>query len=112
MDEAAKNALRALPSVDELLSRFAPLLAPHPRPLAVAAVRRAVERARERLLSGDLRGLEERDLHEALGALSRPNLRRVLNATGVVLHTNLGRAPLAARAIERLAQVAGYCNLE
>jgi L-seryl-tRNA(Ser) seleniumtransferase len=112
MDDATNARLRALPSVDELLSRFASVLAPHPRPLAVAALRRAVESARARVLSGDPRGFEDRDVHDALSTLSRPNLRRVLNATGVVLHTNLGRAPLAPRAVERLAQAAGYCNLE
>jgi L-seryl-tRNA(Ser) seleniumtransferase len=113
MDEAAKNArLRALPSVDELLSRFASLLSSHPRPLVVAAARRAVELARSRLMSGDSRGFEDRDVQDALTELSRPNLRRVLNATGVVLHTNLGRAPLSDRAIARLRDAAGYCNLE
>lgn len=49
----------------------------------------------------------------ALADLSRGSLRRVINATGVVLHTNLGRAPIAAPALERLVDVArGYCNLE
>src|SRR5882757_4305962 len=115
MEDSAKNArLRALPSIDELLSRpsLAPVLAAHPRARAVAALRRAVDAARARLNGGEDRGFDDADVERALGELSRPNLRRVLNATGVVLHTNLGRAPLAQRAIERLTQVAGYCNLE
>ncbi len=116
MDDATRQArLRALPSIDELLSRpsLAGLLAPHPRPLAVQALRAAVARARARVLRGEDAPFADEDVAAALGALARPNLRRVLNATGVVLHTNLGRAPLAERAAERLAEIArGYCNLE
>lgn len=116
MNDAEKNALlRTLPSIDELLSRpsIRSILADHPRPLAVAALRRAVGQVRARLLAGESRPWSDDDLKEALKRLTAPNLRRVLNATGVVLHTNLGRAPLATRAIERIAQVAqGYCNLE
>ncbi|MCA9243621.1 MAG: L-seryl-tRNA(Sec) selenium transferase, partial [Phycisphaerales bacterium] len=53
------------------------------------------------------------DVRETLYARARPHLRRVINATGVVLHTNLGRAPLAAEAIDAIADIAaGYCNLE
>jgi len=116
MDDAARQArLRALPSIDELLARpsLSPLLSALPRPLAVQALRDAVASARARVLAGEGRDFEETDVQAALSRLTRPNLRRVLNATGVVLHTNLGRAPLAQRAVERLAQVAGgYCNLE
>ena len=81
-------------------------------PLAVAAARDVLERAREEIRAGaeptDLRGR----LDEALAATRRPVLRRVLNATGVLVHTNLGRAPLAAAALERIAAVSGYSNLE
>jgi L-seryl-tRNA(Ser) seleniumtransferase len=112
----AKNALlRALPSIDELLTRpsLAPLLAVHPRPRGVAALRRAVGEVRERLLRGEARPLEDADVAAALDALTRPNLRKVLNATGVVLHTNLGRAPLSDKAADRVREVAaGYSNLE
>ena len=52
-------------------------------------------------------------LREELAAARRPALRRVLNATGVIVHTNLGRAPLAAAALERAVEAArGYSNLE
>ena len=116
MDDPRRNErLRALPSIDELLARssLAPLLSSHPRPLAVAALRRAVDAARARVLSGSEVGFEDADVQRALVELTTPNLGPVLNATGVVLHTNLGRAPLAARAVERIARVArGYCNLE
>lgn len=116
IDEAATRArLRALPSIDELLKRpsLAPVLASHPRPKTVAALRKAVSEARERVLRGEHRPFEDADVHAALQALSQPRLRRVINATGVVLHTNLGRAPLAAAAADRVHAVAvGYSNLE
>jgi L-seryl-tRNA(Ser) seleniumtransferase len=116
MDEATRmERLRALPSIDELLARPAvsSLLANQPRPLVVRVLREAVAQARARLLGGEDRSFSEADVSEALARLTRPRLRPVLNATGVVLHTNLGRAPLAERAVERLAAVArGYCNLE
>ena len=104
-------SLRDLPSVDVLLRDER--LAAEPRPLVLAAARAALERAREELRAGQDPGdLVERTLAEVAGA-RRPALRRVLNATGIVVHTNLGRAPLSAAALERVAAVgAGYSNLE
>ncbi|MFN2471895.1 MAG: L-seryl-tRNA(Sec) selenium transferase [Gaiellaceae bacterium] len=103
--------LRDLPSVDELLrdERLAAL----PRPVALEAVRSALASAREEIRLGHDPGeLAARVLAEA-DALERPRLRRVLNATGVLLHTNLGRAPLAAPALARVTELgAGYSNLE
>jgi L-seryl-tRNA(Ser) seleniumtransferase len=103
--------LRDLPSVDVLLRDER--LAAEARPLALAAVRATLDRAREELRAGlDPGDLVARALAE-LAALRRPALRRVLNATGVIVHTNLGRAPLAPAALERVAAVgAGYSNLE
>ena len=116
MEDATRNTLlRTLPSIDELLSRpsLAPLISSQPRPLVVGALRVAVETARARLLAGDTVGFDEADVHRALQTLKQHNLRSVINATGVVLHTNLGRAPLSAAAVGRIAEVAaGYCNLE
>jgi len=116
MEEARKNAaLRSLPSIDSLLTEpsLAPLLGAHPRMRKVAALRIAVDRVRARLLRGEERGFEEADVVDALKQLSTPGLRPVLNATGVVLHTNLGRAPLAAEAADRVRQIAvSYSNLE
>ncbi|WP_438616787.1 L-seryl-tRNA(Sec) selenium transferase, partial [Myxococcus llanfairpwllgwyngyllgogerychwyrndrobwllllantysiliogogogochensis] len=107
--------MRALPSIEQLLRRpsLEPLLAGVPRARAVSALRLAVERARARLLQGEPRSFEDADVGEALSTLATPGLRPVLNATGVVLHTNLGRAPLAPEAVARVAEVArGYSNLE
>jgi L-seryl-tRNA(Ser) seleniumtransferase len=65
------------------------------------------------LLDGQGPGFRDEDVARAFDRLSQPNLRRVLNATGVVLHTNLGRAPLAEVAADRVREIAaGYCNLE
>ncbi len=103
--------LRDLPSVDALLRDDR--LAAEPRHLALSAARAALERAREEVRAGlDPGDLVERALAE-LATVRRPALRRILNATGIVVHTNLGRAPLAAAALERVAEVgAGYSNLE
>jgi L-seryl-tRNA(Ser) seleniumtransferase len=111
----ARDRLRALPSVDAVLglAELAAALGAHPRPRVVEAVRSALARARARVQAGWPEGFELADVHQALSALARPRLRPLLNATGVVLHTNLGRAPLAAEACARVAEVAdGYCNLE
>ena len=103
--------LRDLPSVDELLRDER--LASRPRPLALAAARAALERAREEIRVGrDPGDLAERTRLE-LERAAAPRLRRTLNATGVLLHTNLGRAPLAAAALARVDEVGrGYSNLE
>jgi L-seryl-tRNA(Ser) seleniumtransferase len=118
VEDAEKNRLlRQLPSIDEVLegeagSRLGRL---HGRPLLIRAARRAVSRTRERLMSGRAESPDVPPgvLEDALEQESRPGLRPVINATGVVLHTNLGRAPLARAAVDRLLEVAGsYSNLE
>ena len=81
-------------------------------PLAVAAARDVLERAREEIRAGSEPGDLHSRLEDALAAARRPVLRRLLNATGVLVHTNLGRAPLAGPALERVAAVSGYSNLE
>ncbi|HEX2397893.1 MAG TPA: L-seryl-tRNA(Sec) selenium transferase, partial [Solirubrobacteraceae bacterium] len=106
------QALRSLPSVEQLAGR---LEAPHA--LAVAAARGVIDARRAELRSGEVGEAGEEDLlaraREALAAAQRPSLSRVANATGVVLHTNLGRAPLAQAARRAVDRVAGaYCNLE
>jgi L-seryl-tRNA(Ser) seleniumtransferase len=98
--------LRDLPAVDELASAS-------DDPLAVEAARIVLARAREEIQAGSEPGDLRARLHEQLADLRRPRLRRVLNATGVIVHTNLGRAPLAEAALERVREVGrGYSNLE
>ena len=103
--------LRDLPSVDELLRDE--LLAGQPHGLAADAARAVLDRAREEIRAGGApESLVDAVLAELAGA-RRPSLRRVLNATGVLVHTNLGRAPLADAALARLQEVGGgYSNLE
>ena len=82
-------------------------------PLAVDAARAVLARAREEIAAGLEPGDLESRLQDELAAARAPSLRRVLNATGVVVHTNLGRAPLAEEALYRVAEAArGYSNLE
>jgi L-seryl-tRNA(Ser) seleniumtransferase len=104
---------RTLPSVDRLLRdpEVADLLERLPRAVVVDAVRESLAAARTRRAGvPDNWGAE---IRERVAARSRAGLRPVLNATGVVLHTNLGRAPLAPAALAAVAQVAaGYSNLE
>ncbi|WP_210491791.1 L-seryl-tRNA(Sec) selenium transferase [Patulibacter sp. SYSU D01012] len=109
-DRAAR--LRALPGVDALAARLradgdggAPTAAE-----AVAAARVVVAARRAELLAG---AADDADLLARAREHLRPTLRRVLNATGVVVHTNLGRAPLAPAAVDAVAAAAaGYLNVE
>jgi len=101
--------LRSLPPVDALAAEV-----DAPRAIALAAARSVLAERRAELLSG---GGGDADLgaraRAAAAASERPSLRRVLNATGVIVHTNLGRAPLAGAAREAVARAAeGYSNLE
>jgi L-seryl-tRNA(Ser) seleniumtransferase len=98
--------LRDLPSVDEL-ARVTD------DPLAVGAARTVLDRARDQIRAGLDPGDLEALLRSELTAAREPSLRRVINATGVIAHTNLGRAPLADAAIDRVREIArGYSNLE
>jgi L-seryl-tRNA(Ser) seleniumtransferase len=98
--------LRDLPSVDELARSVED-------PLAVDAARRVIARAREEVRAGTEPGDLVARLRAELDEARRPRLRRALNATGVIVHTNLGRAPLAEAALARLQEVGGgYSNLE
>jgi L-seryl-tRNA(Ser) seleniumtransferase len=82
-------------------------------PLAVDAARTVIAQARDEIRSGADPGDLDARLREELAAARRPALRRVLNATGIVVHTNLGRAPLAPQALEHVLEVGrGYSNLE
>lgn len=115
----APDGRRGLPSVDALLRHHAveSLLDEFPRDEIVRCIRLVLDRRRELIArepahTPDIPAIAL-EIREQLHRRRRPNLRRVINATGVVLHTGLGRAPLAEAAAEAVADVArGYCNLE
>ena len=123
MDDERKNLLKQLPKIDELM------LGLEKRPLGGAVSRdivRAVCREEVDALRAKILGLKEKDKRPALSlqtiaegvakrieGLGGYRLRRVINATGVILHTNLGRAPLCPEAVDRIVAVSrGYSNLE
>jgi L-seryl-tRNA(Ser) seleniumtransferase len=97
-----------LPAVHEVLGRLSPAIARYPHTIVVAEIRRALAAVRSEIAAGraDIAPIDAR-VETGLAELERPSLRRVINATGVVLHTNLGRAPLGAA-----GQFPGYSNLE
>ena len=109
------DSRRDLPSVSSLLETAGVkhLLEQHPRRVVLNAVRDTVETARS---TGGARRTEQQWVDSITSAIRdaiQPSLRRVINATGVVLHTNLGRAPLADAAIRAIQHVAeGFSNLE
>lgn len=113
--QTPSDLYRLLPSVDELLSRLRDDSTPHA--LVRDEARAALEEVRAAIRSGDapadVAAAAVEKTRARLEAWRRPSLRPVLNASGVILHTNLGRAPLAASAVEAMARTAGrYSNLE
>jgi L-seryl-tRNA(Ser) seleniumtransferase len=116
---ASGSPLRNLPQVERLLGEpaLAASLAEHPRAIVVEAIREVLAAERRRLRreggpAADPPALAARAAARAAAA-ARPQLRRLINATGVVLHTNLGRAPLAPAARRAVTDVAaGYSSLE
>jgi L-seryl-tRNA(Ser) seleniumtransferase len=116
-----KPSLRQLPQVERILARLEAegYLLRYPRALVVACVREVVERKRRSLLGGEDPSTVDVSLEalltearELVARKSLPSLRRVINATGIILHTNLGRAPLSEAARRAVAEVAGYSTLE
>ena len=113
---------RQLPSVDAVLAiaDVAALTRRYPRSLVVRAAREEIEAARRRAVSEEQQGEPASDgsglasaIARRVASLAAPSLVGVINATGVILHTNLGRAPLAHAAIEQMSRVArGYSALE
>ena len=114
------NEFRNLPGVDQILSheRIRQLTEVHgyPQSLLVSLVRESLENARRAIAGGSSSpSLEEivDTIGDRLRELDTPHLRPVINASGVLLHTNLGRAPLSKEATEAIVEVAGsYGNLE
>jgi L-seryl-tRNA(Ser) seleniumtransferase len=113
------NSLRDLPSVDQVLTSESGqlLVKRYGHKQAVAAIRASLDRSRQRHLNdGDPLPGVERILVEAADLLAQwltPSLGPVINATGVIIHTNLGRAPLSRSALDAVEEVAGgYSTLE
>ena len=111
--------LRALPNTDDVLAspELASTLVESPRPVVLDAVRAAIDDARARLLGGEEFSPDvaqiARDAAGRCALAARPSLRRVINATGIIVHTNLGRSVLSERAAAAVNQVAsGYSTLE
>ena len=101
--------MRDLPAVDQVLANLAHLEKRFPRRLIVEEIRRTLDTMRDEIRAGKSSGLTpiETRVEENLAGLEAPSLRRVINATGVVLHTNLGRAPMP-----NFPLITGYSNLE
>jgi L-seryl-tRNA(Ser) seleniumtransferase len=116
----SKNQLRDLPPVQKLLESPVAdaLCTAYGRTSITNALRGILAALRTQIAAGTLDKIPDAATllaraGEQLQTRSRPGLRRAINATGILLHTNLGRAPLAAEAIAAVADVArGYCNLE
>jgi L-seryl-tRNA(Ser) seleniumtransferase len=104
---AAHEQLRDLPAVDQVLAGLTHLEGRFPRALIVDEIRRALDHCRGEIRAGRVASSIPERVEKNLVRLETPSLRRVINATGVVLHTNLGRAPLAP-----FDPLAGYSNLE
>lgn len=122
MDDARRLLLKELPKIDEVLALLEKKddKATLPRPLLVDACRHAVDGMRRDILEST--GAPEQKpgagravamAEERIRSLRASSLRRVINATGILLHTNLGRAPLCGEALEEITSVSrGYSNLE
>src|SRR5947209_5325856 len=117
----SKNPFRDLPAVNDVLavSALRALEGTHARDAVVAIVRREIDELRRRLARGeplDGQGAAEALAARVVACLGRefsPKLRGIINATGIVLHTNLGRAPVAEEAARAAYEAArGYLNLE
>ncbi len=121
--EQQRQLLRLLPAVDRVidLAKTESGFERVPASVVVGAIRTVIEAQRRRIREGNgtLTEAELTDaaimdrVKETVRLTMRPNLRRVVNATGIVVHTNLGRSPLAREAVENMVTVAaGYSNLE
>lgn len=124
MDELRKEMLKKLPKIDEiiLLLEKQDIYSLAPRDIVIATCRTVVQNLRKKIMEAKEKDLPKFSLDLASAAveverlikgLYRYSLRRVVNATGVILHTNLGRAPLCPEALQRIMEVgSSYSNLE
>jgi L-seryl-tRNA(Ser) seleniumtransferase len=106
------NLFRHIPSVSELLEKYSKK---HPQAMAKRAIREVLQKLRQEIKEGRRKDLG--DLHKLIESrireLSSTNLKRVINATGVVINTNLGRSPLSERVAQFIKEIAtNYSNLE
>ncbi|MEG0772371.1 L-seryl-tRNA(Sec) selenium transferase [Clostridium sp.] len=111
--------LRKLPKIDELLKEEVVQLAidNNPRNLVVDCLREAIDFFRQEILQGAIANIEKEEVinhaNTIINKRNKPNLKKIINATGTVIHTNLGRSLLAEKAMENVLAVAGnYNNLE
>ncbi|MGD0022253.1 MAG: L-seryl-tRNA(Sec) selenium transferase [Smithellaceae bacterium] len=124
MNERRKEMLKKLPKIDEviLLLEKQDIYALAPRNIVKETCRKDVQNLRGKIVDAKKEGLAEfssdaatvaGEVEKLIRGLYRYNLRRLVNATGVILHTNLGRAPLCLEALQRILEVGrGYSNLE
>lgn len=124
MDQAKQALLRNLPKIDELMLRLEEMNAVSrvSKDIAKTVCRTVVEDIRRAIMENDVKGddiripTSDKVLNRAVALLDdfhHYRLRRVVNATGIIIHTNLGRAPLCREALERIAAIStGYSNLE
>ncbi|HPK52841.1 MAG TPA: L-seryl-tRNA(Sec) selenium transferase [Smithellaceae bacterium] len=124
MDEKKKALLKSLPKINEvlLLLEKNDVYALAPREIIKELTQREVQKLREKIVTAAAKqsattipaaDIVAKDVEKLIQGLYRYRLRRVVNATGVILHTNLGRAPLCTEAMQRIAEVGrGYSNLE
>ena len=115
----SKELLRQIPRVDLFLNDkdLLEILGNHPRVLLVEAVRNVLDKVRRGIVEGRIAKVDQEaikgEIARELKKLVSPRLHRVINATGVVLHTNLGRAPISEEVAEHLKWIiTGYSNLE
>ena len=112
------NEFRKLPCIEKVLSeeRIKAYIGKYPHDLLVNIIRRRIEEAQKSIKAGAAAPPVEEIVNSISGridALGNPSLRPLINATGVILHTNLGRAPLSRETVAAMdASSAGYCNLE
>lgn len=114
---SARSAFARIPKVDAVLEAEPLASLPWRRAIKRRAVQDAVARIREALSADDTRDVPEagvlaQRVREQLDGWSRARPKRVINATGVILHTNLGRTPMGSAAVEAMVAAAGYCDLE
>ncbi|MCL2760246.1 MAG: L-seryl-tRNA(Sec) selenium transferase [Desulfuromonadales bacterium] len=112
--------LKTIPKVDKILSspKIKELLEIYPRPLIVDAIRKVLDNTRKELINNEYDNSQimtriALDIEKSLSEINKPSLKRVINGTGVVIHTNLGRAPLPEKTRKQLCDISfNYSNLE